>query len=59
MTLLVEYKYSSYYRIVVLIFLNIRERDRGLISKAKDIYKTKDKGIIEVRRPSSYIGDGK
>jgi len=59
MTLLVEYKYSSYYRIVVLVFRNIRERDRGLISKAKDIYKTKDKGIIEVRRPLSYIGGGK
>jgi len=59
MTLLVEYKYSSYYRIVVLVFRNIRERDRGLISKAKDIYKTKDKGIMEVRRPPSYIGGGK
>jgi len=49
MTLLVEYKHSSYCRIVVLVFRNLRERDRGLISKAKDIYKTKDKGIIEVR----------
>jgi len=59
MTLLVEYKYSSYYRIVVLVFRNIRERDRGLISKANNIYKTKDKGIIEVRRPPNYIGGGK
>jgi len=30
-----------------------------LISKAKDIYKTKDKGTIEVRRPPGYIGGGK
>jgi len=30
-----------------------------LISKAKNIYKTKGKGIIEVRRPPSYIGGGK
>jgi len=37
----------------------IKERGRGLISKAKDIYKTKDEGIIEVRRPPSYIGGGK
>jgi len=59
MTLSVEYKHSSYYRIVVLVFCNIRERDRDLISKVKDIYKTKDKGIIEVRRPPSYIGGGK
>jgi len=42
MTLLVEYKYSSYYSIVVLVFRNIKERGRDLISKAKDIYKTKD-----------------
>jgi len=40
-------------------YLFIRERDRGLIFKAKDMYKTKDKGIIEVRRPPSYIGGGK